>query len=530
MSFYKKGGGELVSNLYSLDYRIYESGSKRFIEVFKNNPSITSHDLDQLSAKMIQANSIPLLIPLEMEEINVDVTLHYNITGLQTLSSYIRNMRITAKEFFELLNRILLKMEESKEFMLNESKFVIHSDFIYVRNNLEDIRLMYLPLNEVASMQPFQVEFRDLMINIIGNVSNLSGNGFQEILNYLKSRDFKIDNLRSLLEGHIHSVNSNQHAPVREIPVKQEMKVPDSQPIKPNPVVPKQPKSPFVNKNDAVSKNEKNVTSAETVDNSVLSQEDKKPSERVKVITILAAVLAIGLIWKIYLDNPSEGLLYVCSGLSLLTINLAFITLFVIKPGSTKQERKEAPKNKKKEKAPKQKKRKGTKNNDALPREIDSHVPKAEPITVTNDRQYDNPNEYYQNLQNQTTLLSKPNVAKTEVAATVLLSDVENKKVQRPYVEVEKNGVIQKVNLEKDRFVFGRNPDSSDFTIQATGVSRTHFEIIFHGGEYSIRDLNSSNGTKLNDQRLIPQRIYPLKDQDLIIVAKQLLKFRKEFK
>ncbi|WP_019153855.1 DUF6382 domain-containing protein [Robertmurraya massiliosenegalensis] len=506
-----------MSKLYSFDYRLYDSGSKRFIEVFKNNPAITSEELDYLSSKMIQANSIPLLVPLEMEEINLDVTFHYQITELQTLTSYIQNRKITAKEFFELLNRLLMKLEASKEFMLNESKFVIQSDFIYVKNNLDDIRLLYLPLTEIPSKPPFQVELRDLMIHVIGSVTDLSGNGFQEILNYLKSDDFKIERLRDLLNQHIHSINSFKQPPVRaQVIAEQENKIIEPQREVSAPKTKKSSKKPFANK---VKKGKKKDTTADRN-----AEEIKQPSERVKLITILAAIVVVALIWKTYLDYPSEGLLFVSSGLSILIFNIVFIILVIIKPGSRAVQSKKGATSieKKKGKSIFQWKSKKSKNKDAVPNEILSSQ-------VENVRQYQSPAEYYQNLQNQTTLLSKPATNKAEVAATVLLSDVEDKMKQYPYIELVHNGISQKVTIDKDIFIFGRNPEVCDYTLQVTGVSRTHFEIVCDSGGYGIRDLNSSNGTKLNDQKLVPHRIYPLKDEDIIVVAKQRYTFHREF-
>ncbi|MBY0144967.1 DUF6382 domain-containing protein [Neobacillus niacini] len=517
-----------MSKLYSLDYRQYESGQNTFIEVYKDKPSITSQELDDLSVKMIQANSIPLLIPLEMEEINLDVTLHYQVTGLQPLSSYIQNRKISAKEFFELLNKILMKLEESKEYLLDESKFVINSDFIYVRNSFDDMRFMYIPLKEIHSKPAFQDEFRELMIHLIGNVTNLTGNGFQEILNYLKRSDFKMDQLRMLLDKHIHTAGSYNHTPQydKNIPA-QEERVPVQQPVNPSMSSHKQPKLAFGKKKVAAPGKPINEKQVKVSDAAVKSGNAKMSSERVKFITISASILVIALIWKMYIDNPSEGLLFISSGLSILTVDLAFIILAIIKPGSTTEQDSEHSKGKKKEKVAKQKKSKKTKNNDAVPKEIASSS--SQDGTLSNEVLYQNPDEYYQNLQNQTTLLSKPNVVKEEIAATVLLSDVNSQSKPYPYLELNQPGGIQKVTIDKEAFIFGRNPDTCDYTIQVNGVSRTHFEIVLKSGEYGIRDLNSSNGTKLNDQKLVPHTIYPLKDQDLITIAKQQYTFRKGF-
>lgn len=526
-----------MSKLYSLDYQTYEIGTKNFIEINRDN--LHSNDLDDLSVKMINANTIPLLVPLEIEEINLNVSLHYNITGMQTLANYLNNRKITASEFYELLHSLLVRLEDSKEFMLSDDKFVINSEYIYVKNNLQDIRLMYIPLKEIQQKFAFQDEFRDLMVNIIGNVTNLSGNGFQEILNYLKDSNFKIEMLRNLLNKHM-----NIDTPVSDITpspsnysgkeMVQEQAVVEEKQAKQHKTKSKKEKAVSKQKS-TVPNSPKAVPTAKADDEVAITKDNDSgiTPGKVKLYSALLGVILFALIWKMYLGSPSEGLLYICVGLSLLVMNLVFIVNFIIKPGSGNKAKGIPAKGKEKKKEKPAKKGKlmkigkKSKNMDALPNEVMSSNPEL--LQPSNQKQYNSPEEYYNSLQNQTQLLSKPSVAEQEAAVTVLLSDVHRVEVKYPCLEMNQNGVIEKITLKKDKFIIGRNPDTCDYTLQATGVSRSHFEIVLNGGEYGIRDLNSSNGTKLNDQKLVPQRIYQLKDSDIISVAKLQIKFCKDF-
>lgn len=47
----------------------------------------------------------------------------------------------------------------------------------------------------------------------------------------------------------------------------------------------------------------------------------------------------------------------------------------------------------------------------------------------------------------------------------------------------------------------GRSPDC-DLRICEASVGRTHAEIVYDQGEYAIRDLDSSNGTRVNGRRI----------------------------
>ncbi|MDA1129597.1 MAG: FHA domain-containing protein, partial [Chloroflexi bacterium] len=73
--------------------------------------------------------------------------------------------------------------------------------------------------------------------------------------------------------------------------------------------------------------------------------------------------------------------------------------------------------------------------------------------------------------------------------------------------------------------VFGSAP-SADTTIENAFVSRRHFQIRGQDGVYYISDLDSTNGTYLNGERLPPNVERRVKDGDQISLAKDEVVFR----
>ncbi|MDX1437333.1 MAG: FHA domain-containing protein, partial [Anaerolineales bacterium] len=74
----------------------------------------------------------------------------------------------------------------------------------------------------------------------------------------------------------------------------------------------------------------------------------------------------------------------------------------------------------------------------------------------------------------------------------------------------------QEIELTEEEHLIGRDPSSpTAITIQSPGVSRQHARIFQREGRWHIEDLNSSNGTFLNEQTVVgePQ---PLSPGDLI--------------
>src|SRR5713226_2385916 len=70
----------------------------------------------------------------------------------------------------------------------------------------------------------------------------------------------------------------------------------------------------------------------------------------------------------------------------------------------------------------------------------------------------------------------------------------------------------QRINLDGDRFVLGRNPDCQ-VVIPITSVSREHAAIVRRQGRFYIEDLQSRNGTFVNNQQISQQTLLNHKDR-----------------
>lgn len=70
-------------------------------------------------------------------------------------------------------------------------------------------------------------------------------------------------------------------------------------------------------------------------------------------------------------------------------------------------------------------------------------------------------------------------------------------------------------------YLIGRSPKKADFVIPADfkKISNLHCRITGSGGDWFLEDLNSTNGTKLNGEKLIPGSSAKIKDGDRIALA-----------
>lgn len=85
-------------------------------------------------------------------------------------------------------------------------------------------------------------------------------------------------------------------------------------------------------------------------------------------------------------------------------------------------------------------------------------------------------------------------------------------------VRVTAEGESQRVVLSKDKTVVGRQ-EGCQLRVPIAGVSRKHCEIEVEGGSIVVRDLGSSNGTFVNQERV---REHPLAPGDLLSVGGQV--------
>ncbi|MEO1288917.1 MAG: FHA domain-containing protein [Chloroflexota bacterium] len=86
------------------------------------------------------------------------------------------------------------------------------------------------------------------------------------------------------------------------------------------------------------------------------------------------------------------------------------------------------------------------------------------------------------------------------------------------YVEDHEEPVIF---VGKDKIIVGREDamgritpefETTRFNGSANGISRMHAKIVREGDQYLIQDLGSTNGTRLNGNKLVPYQYVPLHD------------------
>ncbi len=97
---------------------------------------------------------------------------------------------------------------------------------------------------------------------------------------------------------------------------------------------------------------------------------------------------------------------------------------------------------------------------------------------------------------------------------TVLLYGGVSGKI--PYLK-DKKGTV--TSLTKSPFLIGSLMYHTDFTVKDASVSRLHAEISYDEKGTVITDLNSTNGTYLNGELLVPKEKYSLNEGDTLVIG-----------
>ena len=101
--------------------------------------------------------------------------------------------------------------------------------------------------------------------------------------------------------------------------------------------------------------------------------------------------------------------------------------------------------------------------------------------------------------------------------ATEKFSDVVGKTMKLIHTN---DGCTVDFIVNKKIYIIGKKRGNVDgYIANNPVVSREHCKIVFNGSTYTIIDLNSKNGTYINQSRLTPNNMYILNNNDVLKIA-----------
>lgn len=321
--------------------------------ILRGANGLHSRDINRVQHTMLASLEIPGLLPLDLREINFEVSLYYEITGRRMLSQCLKSDKLSAQEFYGLLLQIVAILDDCQRYMLSPSNFIIDEEFIFVEEPLASamLHLTYVPTREPAGQERLGLSLLTLITRILSSVTVVEGSGIQKIVSLCGDELFSTAALKKMLLDLMGGDRSESIAAERikgsgtwressgsSVTIKEYVQVPDQS-------------APDKSKERQKLRRRKELLRVGGLDGGVdnkslpafgsklydekwnmtddAADDGSRPVQKGSKFTylLLGALLVDAVCWKfIYLDAPSSWGLYVCIGITLaLLIGLLLI-------------------------------------------------------------------------------------------------------------------------------------------------------------------------------------------------------------
>lgn len=437
----------------------------------KEGRHLKEEDLNALQMKMMQSNTVPRLLPVKVDEMDLQLRLHYDLSSKRMLTPYLREKRLSWNDFAHLFIHIIEAIEASSLYMLNHNQFVLERDFIFIGRDVGDVYLTYLPMKELDREGDISDDLRSLLNELLEEYEHLQGEKQEEVSQYVASPSYNLQGLKELLMSmSVYHAFDEARAQESNHPL-QDASMKDGEPMKPEDM------------NEVHTDRDKKEKG---------KKEASNVSDREKVYLFAGSALAIALFWKVY-QSTGTSLWFYISTISTILIPILDGSYLAWRKGIFQRS----------------KKTKNPKKPSKLQNEEELSVPTIRETKSVSDERVEE--------EFQTNPLGEENGG--SYAYQSIKGDIV------PFLTVRRNNETESVNINHDHFVIGRHHEMVHHVEDVEGVSRVHAEFTKVGDHYGVKDLGSKNGTYVNESLLIPYKVYELKDNDKVIIGNSTLTF-----
>ncbi|AAK78386.1 pSer/pThr/pTyr-binding forkhead associated (FHA) protein [Clostridium acetobutylicum] len=492
---------------------------------FGNSIKIDEYEVQRLNIEE------PSLISMELK--NTDIL--YDVTGKANLEEYLKKGKIASGKFCNILLKVLESLKDIDHASLKSGTIPVEAKFMYIDEKKSSIFFIYVPANSIEEFN-LEKQFKALVKKLIVDVVNIEDNDnfLFDILKALRNDDFNVlkdfiinyssDESKSQIKGKDKdiniNININNPEPLKEGMVEVEVKQHNNKdinatkafkisqsnekrvPERKNPIVAREninvnknsivtpisdpsdllkPRTEFIMdvKNEVISK--PNVYEKPMVDSSKGKVKEFKLKSifwiaAIQIFVILLSVCALILLGDY---NALKVLLVsILAGIDLI-VTVLIILNFMKKKGKIS-------------------------------------------VNVHN-RNTENISDKRKNITSNTTnniKMSKREIVSEMSYSTQLINE------QFPYLLENKKGVVEKIFINKDIFKIGRLTGSVDYVSDNRAIGKMHAEIRKINSEYYLMDLDSKNGTFINDRRLESNELYKISENDILKFANSYYTFK----
>lgn len=160
-------------------------------------------DIVEFEVEMINNNPISGALNIEIRQFNDKIKVIYDITNKISIKEYLKNRTIKKNEFIAILSNIAKSILGCKNYFLNEKKYMLSMEDIFVNPQDLSIYLIYLPF-KINVSDDMNVLYKNVVKNLIIDYVSIEEEGgqdiLQKILTYIRKDDFSIFEFKEFLD------------------------------------------------------------------------------------------------------------------------------------------------------------------------------------------------------------------------------------------------------------------------------------------------------------------------------------------
>lgn len=489
--------------LCSLDARFdfaYESGAAASYLVIKAG---MEEKVQHYQVEMVKNNKIDYILPFHIRQKDDKINFYYNITSRLALSHYLKRKKLKRDEFIKILEGISRALLDCRNYLLTDRCILLEGDYIFINPFTLGISFAYIPVTLDTDVNQ---KLKDFVINLILHSADIdessSDNFLQRILGYAKADTFNVLHFNSLLK----SLTNIGHVEVGQ----------DSNKILYNP---EPADCEIINTQAGENLEVQRIFSrmrTETVppdgksdappgSDSEVHECKFKPGPVViaavfQAVIVLTLIFSTGLIKSLNHDRTTT---YVALVLIIAAIDTLLIKKLFTGKAITITKKETAPSKGYLINLPKREtwdsgEEQSTTNIEGGCKEEKTQVPALQHQAEAND--FEDTSGTFPGHGTDTAVL-------------------EHSNANYPFLRGYKDGMVEDIPITTPDFVIGRLKDQVDYVSGNNAIGKVHARIILRDGSYYIIDLNSRNGTYINDARIASNKEYEIKNKDRISFA-----------
>ena len=138
----------------------YERTLDRVSLVLKDD---SVREADGFETRMVCVGGVPGLLPMSIRQMNGETAFVYDVTARQPLSEYLNGRLLNREELTQILETVLGILEELETYLLDADHLIFAADKIFAQGSFRDLRFCFVP----AHSRPMREGFYGLVMELL---------------------------------------------------------------------------------------------------------------------------------------------------------------------------------------------------------------------------------------------------------------------------------------------------------------------------------------------------------------------------